>query len=119
MYADRITESMRLAIDETNRRRKVQMDYNIEHGITPTTIVRSLESSLGQIKATRKYYVEQEEASLAADPVVAYLTKDQLQKMADRARKAMDKAAKDLEFIEAAKLRDEFLALQKLIEDKK
>jgi excinuclease ABC subunit B len=119
MYADRITESMRLAIDETNRRRKVQTDYNIANGITPTTIVRSLESSLGQIKATRKYYVEQEEASLAADPVVAYLTKDQLQKMADRARKAMDKAAKDLEFMEAAKLRDEYLALQKLIEDKK
>src|SRR5688572_5222208 len=119
MYADTVTESMRLAIDETNRRRKVQMDYNIANGITPTTIVRSLESSLGQIKATRKYYVEQEEASLAADPVVAYLTKDQLQKMADRARKSLDKAAKDMEFIEAAKLRDEYLALQKLIEENK
>jgi excinuclease ABC subunit B len=119
MYADKVTESMRLAIDETNRRRKIQMDYNIENGITPTTIVRSMESSLGQIKATRKYYVEQEEASLAADPVVAYLTTDQLQKMADRTRKAMDKAAKELEFMEAAKLRDEYLALQKMIEDKK
>jgi len=119
MYADTITESMRLAIDETNRRRKIQMDYNIANGITPTTIVRSMESSLGQIKATRKYYIEQEEASLAADPVVAYLNKDQLQKMADRTRKAMDKAAKELEFMEAAKLRDEYLALQKLIEEKK
>jgi excinuclease ABC subunit B len=118
MYADNVTESMRLAIDETNRRRKIQIDYNIENGITPTTIVRSKESSLGQIKATRKYYVEQEEASLAADPVVAYLSKDQLQKMADRTRKAMDKAAKELEFMEAAKLRDEYLAIQKLLEKK-
>jgi len=119
MYADTITESMRLAIDETNRRRKIQTDYNLANGITPTTIVRSMESSLGQIKATRKYYMEQEEASLAADPVVAYLTTDQLQKMVDRTRKAMDKAAKDLEFMEAAKLRDEYLALQKLIAEKK
>lgn len=118
MYADNITESMRLAIDETNRRRKIQIDYNIENSITPTTIVRSKESSLGQIKATRKYYVEQEEASLAADPVVAYLSKDELLKMADRIRKAMDKAAKELEFMEAAKLRDEYLAIQKLLESK-
>ncbi len=119
MYADKITESMRLAIDETNRRRKIQLDYNIENGIIPTTIVRSTNSVMGQMKSTRKYYIEQEEASLAADPVVAYLSKDELQKMADRTRKAMDKAAKDLEFMEAAKLRDEYLALQKLIEGKK
>jgi excinuclease ABC subunit B len=118
MYADTITESMRLAIDETNRRRKIQMDYNLEHGITPTTIVRSKESTLSQLAAAKKYYVENEEATLAADPVVAYLSKDELQKMADRTRKAMDKAAKDLEFLEAAKLRDEFLAIQKLIESK-
>jgi excinuclease ABC subunit B len=119
MYADAITESMRQAIDETNRRRKIQLDYNIANGITPTTIVRSKDSFMGQMKATRKYYVEQEEASLAADPVVAYLSKDELQKMADRTRKAMDKAAKELEFIEAAKLRDEYLALQKLMEGRK
>ncbi len=119
MYADNITESMRLAIDETNRRRKIQIDYNIENGITPTTIVRSKDSVMGQMKSTRKYYIEQEEASLAADPVVAYLSNDELQKMADRTRKAMDKAAKELEFIEAAKLRDEYLALQKLMEGKK
>ncbi len=119
MYADRVTESMRLAIDETNRRRKIQMDYNIAHGITPTTIVRSKESALGHQKKTKKYYVENEEVSLAADPVVAYLSKDELQKMADRTRKAMDSAAKDLEFIEAAKLRDEYLAIQKLMEGKK
>jgi excinuclease ABC subunit B len=63
--------------------------------------------------------VENEETSLAADPVVAYLGKEDLQKMADRTRKAMEKAAKELEFMQAAKLRDEYMAIQKLIEDKK
>lgn len=125
MYADTITESMQLAIDETNRRRKIQADYNKEHGITPKTIIRSKESILNQTKvadskkSTRKYYIENEEVSLAADPVVAYLGKDELIKMAERTKKAMEKAAKELEFIEAARLRDEYLALQKLIEEKK
>ncbi len=124
MYADTITESMRLAIDETNRRRKTQIDYNLEHGITPKTILRSKESILEQTKvadskkATKKYYIENEEQSLAADPVISYLSKEELQKMADRTRKAMEKAAKELEFIEAARLRDEYLAFQKLIEEK-
>jgi excinuclease ABC subunit B len=125
MYADTVTESMQLAIDETNRRRKIQADYNKEHGITPKTIIRSKESILSQTKvadskkSTRNYYIENEEASLAADPVVAYLGKEELIKMADRTKKAMEKAAKELEFIEAARLRDEYLALQKLIEEKK
>lgn len=125
MYADTVTESMQLAIDETNRRRKIQADYNQEHGITPKTIIRSKESILSQTKvadskkSTRNYYIENEEASLAADPVVAYLGKEELIKMADRTKKAMEKAAKELEFIEAARLRDEYLALQKLIEEKK
>ncbi len=125
MYADTITESMQQAIDETNRRRQVQIDYNKAHGITPKTIVRSKESILGQTKvadskkSTKNYYVENEEASLAADPVVAYLGKAELQKMADRTKKAMEKAAKELEFMEAAKLRDEYMAVLKLIEDKK
>ncbi len=125
MYADSVTESMRLAIDETNRRRKIQIDYNKAHGITPKTIVRSKESILGQTKvadakkSTKNYYVESEEITLAADPVVAYLGKDELQKMADRTKKAMEKAAKDLEFIEAARLRDEYMAVLKLIEERK
>jgi excinuclease ABC subunit B len=124
MYADTVTESMQQAIDETNRRRKTQIDYNKEHGITPQTIIRSKESILGQTKvadskkSSLKYYIESEETSLAADPVAAYLSKDELQKMADRTRKAMEKAAKELEFMEAAKLRDEFMAIQKLIEGK-
>lgn len=125
MYADSITESMQAAIDETNRRRQVQKEYNQANNITPKTIIRSKESILGQTKvadskkSTKNYYVESEEVSLAADPVVAYLGKDELQKMADRTKKAMEKAAKDLEFMEAAKLRDEYMAILKMIEDKK
>ncbi|MBX2917440.1 MAG: excinuclease ABC subunit UvrB [Cyclobacteriaceae bacterium] len=125
MYADTITESMQMAIDETNRRRKIQQDYNLEHGITPKTVLKSKDSILGQTKVadskktTKRYYIEEEEKSLAADPVVAYLSKPELEKMAERTRKAMEKAAKELEFMEAARLRDEYLAIQKLLEDKK
>lgn len=125
MYADTITESMQLAIDETDRRRKKQMEYNEANGITPKTILRSKESIMGQTKlvdskkALKTYYVENEEVTLAADPVVAYLSKDELMKMSDRTRKSMEKAARELEFVEAAKLRDEYMAIQKLIEEKK
>lgn len=124
MYADKVTESMQLAMDETDRRRQIQIDYNKLHGIVPKTIIRSKESILGQTKvadskrSVKNYYVEDEEASLAADPVVAYLGKDELLKMSERTKKAMEKAAKELEFMEAAKLRDEYLALQKLIESR-
>jgi len=124
MYADKITESMQLAIDETNRRRKTQQDYNIEHDITPKTILKSKESIMGQTmvadskKTTKRYYIEEEEKSLAADPVIAYLSTDELKKMVERTKKAMEKAAKELEFIEAARLRDEYIALQKLIEER-
>ncbi len=116
---------MQQAIDETDRRRKVQQDYNLAHGITPTTIVRSKESILGQTKVAdskksmKRYYIEDEEKSLAADPVIAYLNKEELQKMSERTRKAMEKSAKELDFMEAARLRDEYLAIQKLLESKK
>jgi excinuclease ABC subunit B len=125
MYADSVTESMQQAIDETNRRRKIQEDYNLEHGITPKTILKSKEAILGQTKVAdsqkslKKFYVENEETTLAADPVVAYLSNDELLKLADRTRKSMEKAAKELEFMEAAKLRDEYMALQKMIEERK
>jgi excinuclease ABC subunit B len=125
MYADKVTDSMQAAIDETDRRRDVQIEYNKKHGITPRTVIKSKEAILGQTtvadskKSIKKYYVESEETTLAADPVVAYLSKDELTKMADRTRKAMEKAAKELEFMEAAKLRDEYMAIQKLLEEKK
>ncbi|MEO5979987.1 MAG: excinuclease ABC subunit UvrB [Chryseolinea sp.] len=125
MYADRTTDSMQQAIDETDRRREKQIEYNTANGITPRTIIRSKDSILGQTKvadskrAVKNYYVEDEESSLAADPVVAYLGKDELIKMADRTKKSMEKAAKELEFMEAAKLRDELMAIQKLIEERK
>jgi excinuclease ABC subunit B len=125
MYADTITESMSQAIEETDRRRNIQIEYNKKHGITPKTIIRSKESILGQTKVAdskrlpHKYYVEPEEPNLAADPVVAYLSNEDLQKMMDRTRKAMEKAAKELEFIEAAKLRDEYMAIQKMIAERK
>lgn len=125
MYADTITESMQMAIDETNRRRIIQIEYNQTHGIIPKTVIKSKDSILGQTKvadskkSTKRYYIEDEEKSLAADPVVAYLSKDDLQKMAERTRKAMEKAAKELEFMEAARLRDEYLAIQKMLEEKK
>lgn len=102
MYADTVTESMQMAIEETNRRRQVQIDYNKLHGITPKTIVRSKESILGQTKvadskkSTKNYYVENEETSLAADPVVAYLGKAELQKMADRTKNQWKKPRKNL-----------------------
>src|SRR5882672_1604790 len=125
MYADRVTESMQSSIEETNRRRKTQIDYNLANGITPKTILKSVDSILSQTKVAdskksiKRYYIEDEEKNLAADPVVAYLSKEELTKMIDRTRKAMEKAAKELEFMEAARLRDEFLALQKLLENKK
>jgi excinuclease ABC subunit B len=124
MYADTTTESMQTAIEETNRRRKIQIDYNLANNIVPKTILKSKNSILGQTKvadskkSVRNYYVESEEVTLAADPVVAFLSKDELTKMADRTRKAMEKAAKELEFMEAAKLRDEYMALQKMIESR-
>jgi excinuclease ABC subunit B len=125
MYADTITESMQLAIDETDRRRKIQQDYNLKHGITPKTIIRSKDSILEQTKvadskkSVKRYYIEEEEKSLAADPVVAYLSSDELKKLSERTRKAMEKAARELEFMEAARFRDEFMAIEKLINDRK
>ena len=124
MYADKITESMREAIDETNRRRKIQQDYNIANNITPQTIIRSMDSILSQTKVAdskksgRKYYVENEENSMAADPVMAYLSKDELTKMSEQTKKAMETSAKELDFMKAAQLRDEYLALQKVIAEK-
>lgn len=118
MYADKITDSMQRSMDETNRRRIKQMAYNSEHNITPRQIIKSTESIMGQTLvagATNKEvkpYIENDMPSIAADPVVNYMNPDQLEKVIIQARKAMEKAAKELDFIEAARLRDEMFALQ-------
>jgi excinuclease ABC subunit B len=120
MYADRITGSMREAIDETYRRRTIQQEYNAAHGITPKTVIKSKDAIMNQTrvadtgKAAKNYYVESEEHSVAADPVVAYMTKEQLEKVMQKTQKAMEKAAKELDFMEAARLRDELMELKKM-----
>lgn len=115
MYADTITESMQRTIDETNRRREKQLRYNEEHHITPTPIVKNGISSLAPQKQPQPvdYYVEPEVASLAADPVVKSMTPQALEKAIEHTRRLMEKAAKDLNFIEAAQYRDELLKLEK------
>jgi excinuclease ABC subunit B len=123
MYADRITDSMKVAIDETNRRRAKQIEYNVAHGIVPKTVLKSKEEILEQTsvadmigKGSKKnYYVEPTEVNIAADPIVAYMSKEEIQKQINKVQKEMEKAARELNFMDAARLRDEMLALQKLI----
>jgi excinuclease ABC subunit B len=121
MYADRVTGSMQTAIDETQRRRAIQIEYNTKHGITPTTILKSKEAimeqtSIADFKAVPKsYYVEPEVANVAADPVVAFMNKPQLEKMVAEAKANMEKAASELNFLQAARYRDEMLQLQERI----
>jgi excinuclease ABC subunit B len=125
MYADKITESMRVAIDETNRRRAKQIEYNELNGIVPKTILKSKEAILEQTsvadmigKHTNKNYYVEPEISLAADPIVQFMSKDDLQKQINRIQKEMEKAAKELNFMDAARLRDEMLAFQKMQQEK-
>ncbi len=118
MYADTITKSMQAALDETNRRRRIQMDYNKTHGIEPKTISKSTGAIMDQTKVAdakkdgKKYYIEQENPTIAADPLMAYLDKDQIKHLIDQTRKKMEVAAKDLDFMEAARLRDELFELE-------
>jgi len=120
-YADKITQSMQLTMDETDRRREKQLKYNEEHGITPTQITKSKESIMGQTKvADSRYseenaYVESGNLSVAADPVVQYMKSDELKKLISQTKRTMEKAAKELDFIEAARLRDEMYELEKLL----
>lgn len=122
-YADKITDSMQITIDETNRRRAIQTAYNEEHGITPTTIFKSKEQIRNQksvldIRGGHQKpiaYVETEEANLAADPVVNYMNRDQLETLMKETERKMKKAAKELDFISAAQYRDELFALKKKV----
>ncbi|MEQ9581501.1 MAG: helicase-related protein, partial [Arenibacter sp.] len=110
MYADKITESMQKTIDETNYRREKQMAYNKEHNITPKALNKNLDNAL--VKNSVSTYHFQKEELRAAEPDMAYLTEDQKEKLIREKRKAMEKAAKELNFMEAAKLRDEIKVLQ-------
>ena len=124
MYADKITDSMQAAIDETKRRRSLQMAYNEEHGITPKTVIKSRDKIMGQTKVAdskknAKVYAEPMpgDMEIAADPVVQYLSKDKLEKLIAQTQKQMEKAAKELNFMEAARLRDEWQSQKKRLEE--
>lgn len=123
MYADKITKSMQYTIDETNRRRAIQIAYNEKHGITPRTVSKSREeiikqSSVLNIRGNQDQYLEPEELSMAADPIVQYMTKPQLEKSIKQTEKKMKDAAKKLDFIEAAQFRDELFALKKTLRER-
>ena len=122
LYADKITESMRRMMDETNRRRAKQLAYNAAHHITPTQITKSMQDILGQTAVADSRgrvpagYVEPDRIEVAADPVAQYLPKEKLVKLIAKARKSMEEAVKELDFLEAARLRDEIRLLEKYLE---
>ncbi len=123
MYADKITDSMKRMMNETNRRREKQITYNTQHNITPTQIVKSTHDIMGQTTVADGKthhpvpYYEHENIDVAADPVIQYLSKEKLQKLISRNRKAMEEAVKELDFLEAARLRDELKILQERLEN--
>ena len=121
MYADTITGSMQQTIDETNRRRDKQLKYNTRMGIVPAQIIKKTGSvlrSLSKHGVKVKAYIEPEKPDIAADPVIKYMNREALEKAAEKTRKAMEKAASELNFIEAARYRDELAELQKMIRSK-
>ncbi|MBC7653665.1 MAG: excinuclease ABC subunit UvrB [Oligoflexus sp.] len=125
MYADKITNSMRVTMEETDRRREKQMKYNEEHGITPRTVGKTRDEIIEQTSVMdfkggvqQIYQDDTAEATLAADPIVQYMSKPQLQKSLENSKKEMLTAAKDMNFLLAAKLRDEMFALEKMMLEK-
>lgn len=125
MYADKITNSMRKTMDETDRRREIQEAYNKKHGLKPTALVKSVRDMINRATVpgnendnVNSYYTEDENYSLAADPVVQYMNADDLKKRKKQVQKRMVKASKDMDFMEAAALRDEMFELDKMIQEK-
>jgi excinuclease ABC subunit B len=124
MYADKITDSMQITMEETDRRRDIQVKYNTEHGITPITVGKTRNEIIEQTSVMdfkggmQKAYVETDSVTLAADPIVQYMTKPDLKKSIENTRKEMLAAAKNMDFLLAAKLRDEMFALEKMMEEK-
>jgi excinuclease ABC subunit B len=125
MYADKITNSMRITMEETDRRREKQIKYNEAHGITPKTVGKSREAIIEQTSVMdfkggvqQIYTGDNAEASLAADPIVQYMTKPELKKSLENTKKEMQTAAKEMNFLLAAKLRDEMFALEKMMDEK-
>ncbi|MCD6066659.1 MAG: uvrB [Bacteroidetes bacterium] len=124
MYADKITDSMRYTMEETERRRLRQIEYNFKHGITPTQAgKKALDTPMSSMEVSYegklvKAYVDHNIESIAADPVVQYMNEDELKKQITRIKSAMLKAAKDLDFATAAGLRDEMHALEKMLSGK-
>ncbi|GET29809.1 excinuclease ABC subunit UvrB [Prolixibacter sp. SD074] len=125
MYADTITKSMQRTIDSTNRRRAKQMAYNEENKITPQQIIKATREVIGyeyrkekEAASSAKAYAGPPPADVAADPVVKYMTVDALEKAIANTKKEMEKAAKELDFIEAAQLRDEMYRLQGLLQER-
>ena len=124
MYADKTTDSMARTIDETNRRRIKQIKYNEAHGITPTTVTKSREAIIKQTSVmdfkdgVQQPYIEKDINSFAADPIVQYMTQAELQATIDKSKKEMEKASKDLDFIMAAKWRDDMYALEHVYNEK-
>ncbi len=121
-YADKITDSMQRTIDETNRRRSKQMAYNEEHNITPTTLSKTKEeilhkSSILDMRSKQRVYVESSEPNIAADPLVAFMNRSQLEKLIVETEQKMKAAAKDLDFIQAAAHRDEMNFLKKKLKE--
>lgn len=122
MYADKITKSMKKTIDETNRRRFIQSEYNRKNGITPKQIVKSTESIMKQTSVANtnvsKHYQTTNTPTIAADPVIKYMNTNQLKKAIEKLNKQMEAAVKELDFMEAARLRDEIFALKELKKEK-
>ncbi|MEX2596300.1 MAG: excinuclease ABC subunit UvrB [Salibacteraceae bacterium] len=124
LYADKVTDSMRRTMDETNRRRAKQLAYNEEHGITPYAIKKSFDMMIQSQSSVRGRSYEsteemQHDKNIAADPVVAYMSKGQLEKAINETRRNMEKSAKELDFMQAAQYRDELFALQEQLATKK